>query len=86
MDVRERVGWNLRRLRVEKGISQDHLAFAAEVERAYVGHLERGKKNPTIVTLHKLATVLDCDVSELFAIPPKDAEPIAPLGAGRRKS
>ncbi|TRC91137.1 helix-turn-helix transcriptional regulator [Mesorhizobium sp. WSM4310] len=85
MDVRERVGWNVRRLRVEKGISQDHLAYAAEVERAYVGYLERGKRNATITTLEKLARVLGHDVSELFAVPPKGAEPIAPLNPGRRK-
>ncbi|TPN28362.1 helix-turn-helix transcriptional regulator [Mesorhizobium sp. B2-3-3] len=86
MDVRERVGWNVRRLRVEKGMSQDHLAYAAEVERAYVGYLERGKRNATISTLEKVAKVLGQDVSELFAIPPTNAEPIAPLNPGRRKS
>lgn len=86
MDVKERVGWNLRRLRVGKGMSQDHLAYAAEVERAYVGYLERGKRNATINTLQKLATILEHDISELFAVPPSDAEPIAPLNAGRRKS
>ncbi|TPL00666.1 helix-turn-helix transcriptional regulator [Mesorhizobium sp. B2-4-14] len=85
MDVRERVGWNVRRLRVEKGMSQDHLAYAAEVERAYVGYLERGKRNATISTLEKVAKVLEHDVSELFAIPPKNASPIAALKSGRRK-
>ena len=86
MDVKERVGWNLRRLRVEKGMSQDHLAYAAEVERAYVGYLERGKRNTTINTLQKQATILEHDISELFVVPPIDAEPIAPLGGGRRNS
>ena len=85
MDVRERVGWNVRRLRVEKGISQDHLAYAADIERAYVGYLERGKRNATISTLEKLANVLEQDISELFAHPPKNAAPIAPLGPGRRR-
>lgn len=86
MDVRERVGWNVRRLRVEKGMSQDHLAYAAEIERAYVGHLERGKRNATIGTIEKVARVLGHDVSELFAIPPKGARPIAPLRSGRRRT
>jgi transcriptional regulator with XRE-family HTH domain len=48
MDVRQLVGWNLRRLRVMRGISQDELALQADVERAYVGHLERGAKNATL--------------------------------------
>ena len=85
MDVRERVGWNVRRLRVEKGMSQDHLAYAAEIERAYVGYLERGKRNATLTTLEKVAKVLGHDVSELFGIPPEGAEPISPLSPGRRK-
>ncbi|MER8912241.1 helix-turn-helix transcriptional regulator [Mesorhizobium sp. M0761] len=66
-------------------MSQDHLAYAAEIERAYVGYLERGKRNATVTTLEKVAKVLGSDISELFAIPPKDAAPIAPLNAGRRR-
>ena len=86
MNVRERVGWNLRRLRVGKGMSQDSLAYASEVERAYVGHLERGTRNPTVETLEKLSIVLGHDISELFAIPPENANPLPTLNAGRRKS
>ncbi|WP_319945985.1 helix-turn-helix transcriptional regulator [Mesorhizobium sp. AR07] len=58
MDVRQLVAWNLRRLRVANNISQDELALRAEVERAYVGHLERATKNPTIETLERLASAL----------------------------
>ncbi|WP_192385779.1 helix-turn-helix domain-containing protein [Mesorhizobium silamurunense] len=86
MEVRSRVGWNLRRLRVAQGISQDDLGLAAGLERAYIGHLERGTKNPTILTLQKLATALGCDVSELLRLVPKGSEGLAPLRAGRRKS
>jgi len=85
MDVRERVGWNVRRIRVERGMSQDQLAYAADVERAYIGYLERGNRNATIDTIQKVAKGLGRDVSELFAAPPKGAKTIAPLRPGRRK-
>lgn len=85
MKVQLLVAWNLRRLRVAKGISQDDLALSADIERAYVGHLERGTKNPTIETLEKLADALGCHISAMFAEPPAGAEPLAPLKGGRRK-
>jgi transcriptional regulator with XRE-family HTH domain len=86
MEVRSLVGWNLRRLRVERGISQDDLALEAGVERAYVGHLERGTRNPTIVTLDKLAEALNSHVSELLKPAPEGSKPVQPLKPGRRRS
>lgn len=78
------VAWNIRRVRVAKGISQDDLALEAEIERSYVGHLERGKKNPTVETLEKIARALNCTVAEFFSEVPEDANQPAPLKAGRR--
>ncbi|MBX3575475.1 MAG: helix-turn-helix transcriptional regulator [Mesorhizobium sp.] len=86
MDVRSLVAWNLRRLRVAKNLSQDELALISEVERAYVGHLERGTKNPTIDTLAKLSIALECEIMELFRTTPDDAGPLRPLKGGRRKA
>lgn len=86
MDVQELVGWNLRRLRVERNISQDDLALIANVERAYVGYLERGQRNPTVATLGRLAEALDVHISLLF-VQPSEADPKpSPLRPGRRKS
>jgi transcriptional regulator with XRE-family HTH domain len=85
MDIKLIFAWNLRRLRVKAGISQDDLGFQAELERAYVGHLERGKRNPTIVTIDKLAKVLKCEFSEFFIALPEDATSQKPLKAGRKK-
>jgi transcriptional regulator with XRE-family HTH domain len=85
MEVQSLVGWNLRRLRVERGISQDDLAYAADVERAYVGRLEQGVRNPTIVTLERLAKAMDIHVSALFREPaPGEAIP-STLQPGRKK-
>ncbi len=86
MDVQELVGWNLRRLRVERKISQDDLALIANVERAYVGYLERGKRNPTVVTLDRLAKALDVHLSQLFSQPSATELKPLPLKPGRRKS
>lgn len=84
MEIRSLIGWNVRLLRVAKGLSQDDLGLAAGVERAYIGYLERGQKNPTATTLEKLATALECHVAELFKEPPKGAVLPAPLKGGRR--
>lgn len=86
MDVQELVGWNLRRLRVERGISQDELALIANVERAYVGYLERGQRNPTVAILSRLAEAMGVHISQLFMQPTvSDPRPL-PLRPGRRKS
>lgn len=86
MEARALVAWNLRRLRVAKGLSQDDLAYASQVERAYVGHLERGTKNPTVDLLQRLAQSLECEMSELFTLPLKDEQSPKTLRPGRRKS
>ena len=86
MEVRSLVAWNLRRFRVAKNISQDELALSSDVERAYVGDVERGTKNPTIDTLAKLAAALDSGIIELFRDVPENSEPLRPLKGGRRKT
>lgn len=86
MDARQLVAWNLRRLRVARGVSQDDLALSAEIERAYVGHLERGSRNPTVLSLEKLSNALEIHISELFREPPPGEPLVAPLKAGRKKA
>jgi transcriptional regulator with XRE-family HTH domain len=84
MVSRERVAWNLRRLRVLRGISQEALAVDAEVDRSYVGRLERAAENPTVNLLDRLAVALNSDVSEFFRSPRSgEAAPI-PLRSGRK--
>ncbi|WP_376711816.1 helix-turn-helix domain-containing protein [Bradyrhizobium japonicum] len=48
MEGRQLVAWNLRRLRVLRSLSQEALAADAEVDRSYVGRLERAEENPTV--------------------------------------
>lgn len=84
MRVRELVAWNLRRLRVAAGVSQERLAFDAGVDRAYVGHIERGSMNPSIDTIEKLADTLGTQVVEFFVEPAEGEDRPKPLRGGRR--
>lgn len=58
MDVRRRVGLNVKRFRVERGLSQEELAFECGLHRTYISGVERGVRNPTIVVLEKIAKAL----------------------------
>jgi transcriptional regulator with XRE-family HTH domain len=66
MDVRQRLAANLRRLRHEKGWSQEEFAFQAGIHRTYVSDLERGARNPTITVVERLAMPLGVTASVLI--------------------
>jgi transcriptional regulator with XRE-family HTH domain len=85
MKGRAVVAWNLRRIRVRRGLSQERLAYDAGVDRAYVGMLEREAANPTIDLLDRLAKVLSVSVAEFFRRPIKGASRPKPLRAGRKR-
>lgn len=84
MDTRTIIGWNLRRLRVAKGLSQERLALESGIDRAYVGRVERGSENVTVSTLEAFTNALGVKVIELFRdIDPNEPAPL-PLPAGRK--
>ena len=66
MDIRARLGVNVRRLRLEKGWSQEDYADRAGIHRTYVSDIERGARNPTITVVEKLATPLGVKAGELL--------------------
>ena len=66
MDVKKRLGTNLRRLREAKGLSQEAFAFEAGIHRTYVSDIERGVRNPTITVVENLAIALGVAASELL--------------------
>lgn len=66
MDVRQRIGWNLRRLRKERGISQEDFATDSGFDRGYISGVERGVRNPSVLVLERIAAALQIDVEELF--------------------
>ena len=59
-------GLRLRQLRQAKGLSQEELALEAEVTTAYVGQIERGIRNPTVLVVDKLCRAMRLSLSEFF--------------------
>jgi len=72
VDIKERLAYNLRRLRQEKRLSQEQFAFDVGIHRTYVSDLERGARNPTILIVEKLANFLGVEEGELFQAPPTE--------------
>ena len=70
MDMRKLVGRNFGRLRKQKGFTQEKFAEASGFTQQYISGLERGRRNPTIVTLFELATTLG--VSHIDLVLPDD--------------
>lgn len=83
MDGRQRVGWNLRRVRTRASITQEMLAYDAGVDRSTVSGIENASFNPTVDLLEKLAKTLDIDIAEFF-VATDGKEPPKPLSAGRK--
>jgi transcriptional regulator with XRE-family HTH domain len=71
MDLREVFATNLRRLRNAKGLSQDALAYEAEVSRSYLSQLEKGAFYASLKVVAKLAAVLEVEPAELLKMPLK---------------
>jgi transcriptional regulator with XRE-family HTH domain len=59
-------GKNVRELRKSKGLSQEELAFRAELHRTYIGMIERAEKNITLINIQKIANALDTSIADLF--------------------
>lgn len=65
-DWRAIVGKNVRRFRQRADLTQEQLAFAAEIDLTYVGGIERGKRNPSVLVLVRIATALGAEPAELL--------------------
>jgi transcriptional regulator with XRE-family HTH domain len=64
--VKKAFGERLRQLRLERGHSQERLAQLAGLHRTYVGSVERGERNISLVNIYVLAVALDVDAQELL--------------------
>ena len=73
MDLRQVFAANLRRLRHAKGLSQEDLAYEADVNRTYMSKLEKGGSYPGLEIIGKLAAVLEVEPAELLRLPAKRA-------------
>lgn len=91
MDMRRLVGRNLRRIREAQEIRQEKLAELSGFGQQYISDIERGRRNPTVVTLFHLATALGVVPADLVVFDdgdPGDAPPSrarAGPAAGRKK-
>lgn len=61
-----KLGQRIKQLRVENKLTQEELAFKVGVDRSYMGFVERGEKNPTLLTLMKIAKSFKIPLKELF--------------------
>lgn len=66
LDRRRAFGDRVRELRRERGLSQEGLAHIADLDRTYVGGVERGLGNISLDNIHKLANALKVDISTFF--------------------
>ncbi|MCB4767713.1 helix-turn-helix domain-containing protein [Ancylobacter sp. Lp-2] len=69
MDMRKLVGRNFARLRQAKDLTQEQVAERSGLSQQYLSGLERGRRNPTIITLYELARALDVSHVELVFPP-----------------
>jgi transcriptional regulator with XRE-family HTH domain len=67
-EARQRVARNIRRLRLERGLSQEKMAELADFHRTYVSQLERCVTNISVDGLERLAKVLGVDITALLAV------------------
>jgi transcriptional regulator with XRE-family HTH domain len=66
MKLRAVVARNLRVLRKQKGFTQEELADRADINRNYVGQIEREEKSPTVDTIERLIEALECKTLDFF--------------------
>ena len=65
-NINKDVGFNIRKIREDKGLSQEKLAALAGLHRAYVGQIERGEKNIGLINLEKIAKELKVKTKDLL--------------------
>ena len=75
MKLRVLIGRNVRRLRVAADLTQEELAFRADMDRTYLSDIERGLGNPTVEMLSAIATVLQVPLVMLL-VPKERAEAV----------
>ena len=65
-EINRQVGLNIKKFRKKRGLSQEELAFEADLHRAYIGQIERGEKNIGLVNLEKIAKALNVKIGKLI--------------------
>ncbi|MCD4783538.1 MAG: helix-turn-helix transcriptional regulator [Candidatus Eremiobacteraeota bacterium] len=66
MNIKKRFGLKIKRLRKERKLSQEKLAEKAFLDRTYIGGVERGERNISLLNIEKIANALDLNIINLF--------------------
>lgn len=66
MSISEKFGRRVKEIRKAKGISQEELSIRAQLHRTYISSIELGKRNVSLVNIEKLASALDCSITDFF--------------------
>jgi transcriptional regulator with XRE-family HTH domain len=69
VDIKKKIGKNLKKFRLERGISQEKLANIAQLDRTYIHSIEKGERNVSVVVLEKLAKSLNISIIDFFDEP-----------------
>jgi transcriptional regulator with XRE-family HTH domain len=64
--VQKQFGSRMRALRHQKGLSQEELAYNCDLDRTYIGSVERGERNISLVNIHLIAAALEVSPKEFF--------------------
>jgi len=65
--IKEQFGKRIRELRLERGLSQEALAFKSGMHRTYLGSVERGERNPSLKNIAAVAKALGISLSQMFS-------------------
>lgn len=65
-EILVKFGQSVRKLRKERGLSQEELSFKANLHRTYIGMIERAEKNITLVNIEKIANAFEISIKDLF--------------------
>jgi transcriptional regulator with XRE-family HTH domain len=66
MNIKVKFGENVKKLRLEKGLSQEAFAHLANLDRTYIPSIEKGERNVSIVVIEKIAKALNIEITKLF--------------------
>lgn len=65
-DIQRQFGELIRKARKSRDLTQEELAEKAKLHFTYIGQIERGKRNPSLINIHKIMRALHCSIQEIF--------------------
>lgn len=67
-DIRIEFGEKVRKERKQQGLTQEELAHRAHLHFTYIGQVERGKRNPSLINIHRIVRALHISISQIFPL------------------